>query len=114
MNADYAEHIAGSRIHVAEHEGELAGFVVFYPELHEMHVENVAVMPQKAGQRIGTCLLSFVETEAIAKGLSAVNLYTNEVMVQNIKWYQRLGYQEIERRQDSGFNRVYFCKSLPV
>jgi len=114
MNADYAGHIAGSRIQVAEHEGELAGFVVFYPELHEMHVENIAVMPQKAGQRVGSCLLSYVETEAVAKGLSAVNLYTNEVMVQNIKWYQRLGYQETERRQDNGFNRVFFRKALPV
>lgn len=112
MNADYAEQIALSHVHLAEQDGVLAGFVVCYAQQQEMHLENVAVLPAKAGQRIGTHLIGHVEKAATDKGLLAVNLYTNEVMKENIKWYRKMGYQETQRRQDQGFKRVFFRKPL--
>ena len=112
MNADYAEQIALSHVHVAEQGGALAGFVVCYSQQQEMHLENVAVLPARAGQRIGSHLIHHVEKQAADRGLLAVNLYTNEVMTENIKWYRKMGYQETERRQDKGFKRVFFRKLL--
>ena len=114
MSADYAEQIALSHVYVAEQGDTLAGFVVCYPQQHEMHLENVAVLPAQAGQGTGSQLIAFVEKKATTSGMLAVNLYTNEVMTENIKWYQKIGYQEIERRQDMGFERVFFRKSLVV
>jgi hypothetical protein len=45
-------------------------------------------------------------------GLQAVELYTNEAMVENLAMYERMGYREIQRKHDAGFNRVFFRKAL--
>jgi ribosomal protein S18 acetylase RimI-like enzyme len=44
--------------------------------------------------------------------MSELRLYTNELMVANIALYQRLGYREVERRQDAGFRRVFMRKPV--
>jgi ribosomal protein S18 acetylase RimI-like enzyme len=41
-----------------------------------------------------------------------MRLYANEVMVENIALYQRLGYSETERRPHRGFKRVFIRKPL--
>jgi len=45
-------------------------------------------------------------------GVDVVELYTNEIMTENIAIYTRLGYDEIERKHEDGFNRVFFRKLL--
>ena len=37
---------------------------------------------------------------------------TNEKMTENLTLYPRLGYCEVARRTEDGFNRVYFQKTL--
>ena len=44
--------------------------------------------------------------------LLEVRLYTHELMVENISLYGRLGYQEVERRAEEGFRRVFMRKVL--
>ena len=46
--------------------------------------------------------------------LNAVHLYTNEKMAENLLIYPKLGYTEVERRTEDGFNRVYFEKTLDL
>ena len=41
-----------------------------------------------------------------------MRLYTNEKMIDNLSIYPKLGYVEVARRTESGFNRVYFERSL--
>ena len=43
---------------------------------------------------------------------SCIELYTNELMVENIAWYGKLGFKEVERKHEDGFNRVYFRLDL--
>ena len=38
-------------------------------------------------------------------------LYTNELMHENIDWYRNSGFREIARREEHGFKRVYFEKN---
>ena len=45
-------------------------------------------------------------------GLARVTLYTNARMHENLVLYPRLGYVEIDRRREDGFDRVYFEKML--
>jgi len=75
-----------------------------------MHLENVAVLPHHAGQGIGKQLINHVESQAVAGGLDRVELYTNEMMHENITMYPLLGYVETERKTQDGFNRVFFSK----
>ena len=44
--------------------------------------------------------------------MSELRLYTHELMVENIALYQRLGYREVERRQEDGFRRVFMRKPI--
>ncbi len=113
MLADYAAQIRASDVYVASDDcGELTGFIVFYRDGEAMILENIAVLPERAGQGIGRTLIAFCEEAARQAGLSAVVLYTNAAMTENIALYPRLGFIETDRRSEDGFNRVYFRKHL--
>jgi ribosomal protein S18 acetylase RimI-like enzyme len=113
MVADFATAIAAGRVHVAtDDRGALQGFIVFHAEGGHMFLENVAVLPRAAGRGIGKALIRFCETAARRCGLSGVHLYTNEKMTENLSIYLRLGYWEVARRTEDGFDRVYFEKTL--
>lgn len=77
-----------------------------------MFLENVAVTPAAAGHGIGKPLIRFCEDTARGQGLGRVRLYTNEKMAETLMIYPRLGYAEVGRRTEDGFNRVYFEKAL--
>ena len=112
MVADFEVQIRAGRLHVAELDGEVAGFVVFYPRGDHFHVENVAVLPSAQGKGIGKALLGLAEDEARRLGLPAVELYTNVKMVENQAFYPALGYLETDRREEDGFSRVFYRKEL--
>jgi ribosomal protein S18 acetylase RimI-like enzyme len=57
-------------------------------------------------------MINYAEMEAQRRGLFSVTLFTNVKMVENIGFYARLGFTEIDRRMEDGFERVYFCKRL--
>ncbi len=113
MNADFAGQIEKGFVYVARKRKLFAGYVVFYPQAKDcVHLENLAVLPRMGGQGIGKMLIRFVENAARAKGFRAVELYTNIVMTENISLYKKLGYVETERKQQDGFDRVFFRKEL--
>jgi len=75
-------------------------------------LENVAVVPSRQGEGIGSALLALGEQEARARGHTSLHLYTNEKMSENIARYVKAGYVEYERRQEVGFCRVFLRKEL--
>ena len=72
----------------------------------------MAVLPTQTSKGIGKKLIEYVEHTARQQGLKAVELYTNEAMAENLVMYRKLGYLETERRQQAGFNRVFFRKAV--
>lgn len=113
MIADFASQIASGQVYVAANQqDEFLGFIVFYEDGTHLLLENVAVLPSAAGQGIGKKLIHFCEETALERGLTSVQLYTNEKMTDNLSIYPKLGYAEIGRRSEDGFNRVYFEKTL--
>ena len=113
MVADLSAQIADGFVHVAvDEDGTLQGFVVFFPQDGGMFLENVAVRPEAAGRGIGKSLVRFCEDEARRLGLRTVHLYTNEKMTENLSIYPHLGYIEVGRRTEDGFDRVFFEKKL--
>lgn len=114
MVADFRSQISNDWVYVAVNEtGSVEGFIVFYQRQNHMFLENVAVHSAAAGKGIGKALINLCEQEARSLMLEAVELYTNEKMTENVSIYQHLGYVEIGRRKEAGFNRVYFEKALP-
>jgi len=113
MVADFATQIADGDVFVAtDDRNAFQGFIVFYAEERHMLLENVAVLPRAAGRGVGKQLVNFCENAARERGFSAVQLYTNEKMTENLSIYPKLGYTEVGRHTEDGFNRVYFEKVL--
>ena len=113
MVADFPAQIASGEIDVAvDAGGAVLGFVVFRPADGHVLLENVAVFPHAAGRGIGRALIAHCEAAARRLGCAAVHLYTNERMTGNLRLYPRLGYAEVARRREDGFDRVFFVKTL--
>jgi len=112
MLADFEHQVSEGIVSVAIKNDVLVGYVVYYPLADHLHLENVAVLPSHAGLGIGRQLIQHVEDQAVTSGLTRVELYTNEMMFENLAMYPKLGYVETERKTQSGFSRVFFCKTI--
>jgi len=104
--------IAEGMVHVIPDESGVRGIVVCFPKDGHFFLENIAVDPACQGQGVGGALMSFVERQARAAGYEEIRLYTHARMTENLAYYPKLGYEEIDRRSEDGYNRVYFRKIL--
>ena len=112
MVADFSRQIGLGQVYIALYNLSFAGYVVFYNKAEYMHLENLAVLPFYKGQGVGKRLIEFVEKTARDKGLIGVELYTNELMTENLLIYTKLGFVVVERKLQAGFNRVFFRKTV--
>lgn len=112
MLADYHAVIAEDQVLIAEREGQPVGLLVTRQTDEGFLLDNIAVLPECAGQGIGRTLLQRAEEDAARQGYRSLYLYTNERMTGNIELYAKNGYREYERRQEDGFRRVYMRKTL--
>jgi GNAT superfamily N-acetyltransferase len=112
MVAAFKAQIEAGRVYVAAEGDAFQGFIAFFPKGDHILLENVAVLPSAAGRGVGKSLIGFCEEEARRGGYNAVHLYTNEKMTDNLSIYPRLGYVEVARRHEDGFDRVFFEKRL--
>ena len=112
MEADFAAQIAEGKVWVAT-MGDVAGYVVVYPtEGTAWMLENIAVDPSHHGKGLGGALIAHAENTAQAAGAEAIELYTNAKMTANLSLYPALGYLEMSRGKQDGFERVFFRKTL--
>jgi ribosomal protein S18 acetylase RimI-like enzyme len=114
MDEDYGEKVAQGHVSVAVEEDQIVGLIVLAEEPDHLLVENVAVEPERQSQGIGRALLAFAEDVAAAADLTTLRLYTHAAMTENRAFYPRLGYVEVDRRTDNGFERVFFSKRLSL
>jgi ribosomal protein S18 acetylase RimI-like enzyme len=112
VRADYRALVAAGDVWVGESDGQLVGVLVIRPAGDVLELENVAVDPTCQRRGFGRSLIAFAEDHARDLGLTAVTLYTNEAMVENLDLYPRLGFVETGRRVEDGFRRAYFRKDL--
>jgi len=112
MTADYEGLVAAGEVWVGDADGRVVGVLVVRASGEALELENVAVDPDEQGHGLGRMLVSFAEDRTRALGLQAIELYTNEAMVENLELYPRLGFVETGRRVEDGFRRVYFKKTL--
>lgn len=110
MLDDYAARIAAGEAWVLEQDGALVGALVLEDEPDALMLYNIAVAPTAQGQGVGRRLIAFTEAEARRRGYALLRLYTNELMVENVAMYPRLGFTETHRGSEAGHRRVYFEK----
>jgi ribosomal protein S18 acetylase RimI-like enzyme len=118
LTADYAAAVRRGQVWLATSgdqgasTAEALGLIVLVPQPGYLLLENVAVTPSAQGRGVGTALLDFAAAQARELGLPEIRLYTNAAMTENLAYYPRQGYQETGRREEDGFNRVYFTRHL--
>ena len=113
VDHDYWSRVDRGQVSVATLGEETVGLIVIVTGTDHLLIENVAVEPTHQRRGIGRALLAYAEQRAALSGLSEVRLYTNAAMVENVVFYPRLGYREIDRRREHGFDRVFFTKPTP-
>jgi ribosomal protein S18 acetylase RimI-like enzyme len=112
MTADFAALIDKGLVEVSVSNKGVNGYCVSYPKGAGWHIENLAVAPTLQGGGIGRALVADVEKRASSQGFETVDLYTNIAMEQALAFYPRLGYVELYRATEDGFERAYFRKNL--
>lgn len=112
MTADHAALIADGAVTVLELDGAVVGVLVVHGMDDHLLVENVAVAPAHQGRGLGRTLLAEAERLADQRGLGELRLYTNRLMIENLRMYPRLGYRETGRSIEHGYSRVRFAKRV--
>ena len=112
MDADYGAVLGATDSWVIELGGRIRAVLVCVLEPDHLLIENVAVHPDAQGRGLGGRLLDLAEDHARANGRAEVRLYTNEVMVENLRLYAGRGYRETGRESRDGFGRVFMAKSV--
>lgn len=129
MVADFASRISRGEVRVLLQHRQLVGYVVSFPLSDSCAVphqdsshsgapspvyflENIAVLPDRQGAGYGRLMINEVIAGARKNNSDCIELYTNEMMVENIMWYRKLGFEEFDRRVEDGFNRVYLRLQL--
>ena len=112
MLDDYHQVVRVHRAFVVEDGDEIVGALVLVDKEDGLLFDNIAVLPSRQGEGIGRRLMEHAESEARRLGHAHLNLYTHEMMTENIAMYERIGYVEVDRRTEHGFPRVYMRKRL--
>lgn len=114
MHDDYAHRIADGHLWVLEKDGALAGFVLLKESPDSLLVPSIAVAPIHQGKGHGRKLLAFAAQEARRRGYREVRLFVNTLMVENVAFYQHLGFTELFRINGESSNRCYSCLGKTV
>ena len=114
MRVDYHDAVRRHRFDLLYDCDSLAALIETTPDGECLLIVNVAVHPAMQGRGFGRRLLSLAQEIAAEEGFPALRLYTNALMVENIRLYETLGYRhEREELRDVG-TVVYMRKILPA
>jgi ribosomal protein S18 acetylase RimI-like enzyme len=113
MLADFAAEIAADHVMVVEADGAIVGYMIAWREMDVYFIDNIAVDPARQGEGLGRRLMDHAIREAEHHRLSAIRLYTNAAMTENLSIYTHMGFVETHRATEKGFHRVYMRLTLP-
>ncbi|MEM8620425.1 MAG: GNAT family N-acetyltransferase [Actinomycetota bacterium] len=112
MLDDYADLVARGVVHVAVGGDRLRGVIVSWLTDDHLHIDNIATTSEARGSGVGRAMLDWAERRARGAGVEQVRLYTNVAMVENVDYYERRGFVETHRSDDSGYERVFLTKTV--
>jgi ribosomal-protein-alanine N-acetyltransferase len=94
------EHRGTSYCYIArEDDGEAVGFCSFWRILDELHINNLAVLPEKRRSGIATALLKFVMHEGARLGAQRATLEVRRSNEVARRLYEQFGFAvDVERR----------------
>lgn len=112
MIADYTEAVKKHRIELLYLDSKLVALIEMIPLADHLLIENVAVAPAFQGRGLGHKLLAHAEQVATSLGYFVLKLYTNKNFTENLRLYQKLGYNIDREEEFKGGFTVYMSKSV--
>lgn len=116
MNADYGELLQSHEVFVLENNANnlVVGSIVLGldGDADSIKINNLVVDTAAQGKGYGRILMNYAETFAQAQKRPALTLFTNVKMFENLTLYPKMGFLEVGRRTEDGYERVYFRKDL--
>jgi N-acetylglutamate synthase-like GNAT family acetyltransferase len=114
MTEDWEQEMKTHEVMMLKDNDQTVGSIDFHvdDQTNSLKINNVVVDAGSQGRGYGYWMMEHVETEGRERGLSSVTLYTNVKMIENVQFYGKLGFVEMERKMEDGFERIYFRKSL--
>ncbi|MGM0502848.1 MAG: GNAT family N-acetyltransferase [Bacillota bacterium] len=110
---DVVEDIKEKTVLIAYVDGEAAASVRFYPlENGEYHLGRLGVLNEFSGKNIGRKLIKEVEQRVKTAGGKRITLISAYNKKKLLHFYQRLGYQIEEIREDEDYTRVKLGKEI--
>lgn len=110
MLLDYAGLVRRQKVWVLASGAEIAAFMVVFVREDFLLLDTIAVSPSCQKKGYGRKLLQYAESLAKSLNLDSVRLYTYVAMKENINWYIAMGYREIGRKSEKGYNRIFLEK----
>jgi ribosomal-protein-alanine N-acetyltransferase len=87
-------------------DGRVVGFCSFWRVLDELHINNLAVLPQERRTGVGSALLEFVIKEGVALGARRATLEVRRSNDFARQLYERFGFTV------AGVRRAYYTKPV--
>ncbi|KAF4947083.1 hypothetical protein FGADI_10713 [Fusarium gaditjirri] len=114
MTADYASLLTTHDVFILRTAQSPVGALVLHkaPDSDAIKIENLVVDPSAQGRGHGKVLMRYAEDFARSQSCNALELYTNVKMFENLGLYLKMGFVETGRKEEDGFERVYFRKDL--
>ncbi|PLN75334.1 acyl-CoA N-acyltransferase [Aspergillus taichungensis] len=114
MKANYRQLLQTHEVWVLRLGSTILGSIVLSsaPDENALSINNLVVDPAAQGKGYGRVLMAHAEAVARERGCTALTLYTNVHMVENVGMYARMGFVEMGRRLDEGYERVFFRREL--
>lgn len=112
LKKDYQKSIRLKKVHVAEYNGAIVGTIVIDRNKDLVTVTSLSVLPKYRGKKIGLGLMQFSEDLSRKMGITKITLFTNVLLENNIFFFKKAGYIEMNRSIEEGYERVYFEKFL--
>jgi GNAT superfamily N-acetyltransferase len=109
LKADYAKILGDYEVWMYEDAAKLAGVLILEPRPDDLLIWSVATAPDARRTGIGNGLLVAAGARARALGKHVIRLYTGELLVDNIAWYQRRGFA-IEHTEVMSDRRIVHMK----
>ncbi|KAL2798345.1 acyl-CoA N-acyltransferase [Aspergillus keveii] len=110
----YSEIIQTHEVYVLQDKNTIQGSIILEAddESNTLEVGSLVVDPTAQGRGYGRILVEFAEERARTQGRRALTLYTNVKMWENLGLYRKLGFVEVGRRVQDGYERVFFEKDI--
>jgi N-acetylglutamate synthase-like GNAT family acetyltransferase len=114
MSEDWTQVIQTHNVLVLKESEQIVGSITTHEDekANALKIDNLVVDPKVQGRGYGRFLIEHAELEGRERGLPNLTLFTNAKMFENIELYAKLGFAEVDRKVEDGFERVYFYKKL--